>query len=146
MPDIKVILFDADGVLLNGDTFFANLEEKYAITYEQTLPYYNEKFLQCLTGEMDLLESLPPYLKSWGWKKSPQEFLDEWFEFEHKIDEELVEYVQQLRKRGVLCVIATNQEKRRARYMLEKMNFAQSFDALYASSHLGHKKPAKDFL
>ncbi len=35
--------------------------------------------------------------------------------------------------------------KYRAEYMLDKMGFADTFDKVYASAHLGHRKPDLEF-
>lgn len=139
---IKVIILDADGVLINGERFSVRLAKEYGISLEQTASFFTGPFNECLIGNADLKEALVPYLEEWGWKTGVDAFLEYWFAAEHSIDEELVAYIQELRKQGIKCFVATNQEKHRAEYMLEKMGFADSFDKLYASAHLGHKKPS----
>jgi HAD superfamily hydrolase (TIGR01509 family) len=52
---------------------------------------------------------------------------------------------KQLRGDGVLCLVATNNEKYRFQYILDKMGFAKSFDKTYSSAHLGSKKPEQEF-
>ncbi len=142
---IKAIMFDADGVLINTERFSNQLTRDYGISTEMTKPFFEGPFAKCLTGKCDLKEEIAPYLDKWGWNKGVDAFLDYWFTSEHKVDEELVLYIQALRKQGLVCVVATNQEKHRAEYMLQKMGFENSFDGLYASGHLGHKKPSSDF-
>lgn len=142
---IKVLIFDADGVLINGEMFSKKLAKEYGISLEQTAPFFKGVFNDCLIGNADLKESISPYLKEWGWKTGVDNFLDYWFSFEHSIDQELIAYIQDLRKNGIKCFVATNQEKNRAEYMLNKMGFVNNFDKLYASAHLGHKKPNLDF-
>lgn len=142
---IKVILFDADGVLINGGMYSNELERRYGITSEITRPFFMGVFQECLTSSKDLKHEIKPYLEQWGWEKSVQEFVDEWFEYEHKIDLPLINYIQKLRAQGTKCVVATNQEKYRADYMLQKMGFKNSFDKVYASAHLGARKPDQKF-
>lgn len=142
---IEAILFDADGVLINGREFSFHLEKDYGITREITTPFFTGPFLECLVGKADLKEVLSPYIKEWGWKGSGDEFLEYWFKSEHIIDQDLIKYIQDLRKKGIKCYLATNQEKHRAQYMLDKMGFSTSFDKVYASSHLGHRKPDLEF-
>jgi putative hydrolase of the HAD superfamily len=142
---ITTILFDADGVLINGESFSTQLEKDYGISSQQTTPFFSSEFPSCLIGEADLKQKLEPYLKQWGWQKSAEELLQYWFEVEHSLDEELIAYIQNLRARGIKCIVATNQEKYRAEYMLDKMGFKNSFDDLYASAHLGSKKPDEEF-
>lgn len=142
---IKVILFDADRVLINGQTFKNVLTQELHIPPEKTLPFFKGPFQDCLEGKADLKETITPYLRDWGWDKSVDAFLELWFKREHSVDEELVSYIQALRKQGIICVVATNQEKYRLEYMLSHMGFADSFDKVYGSAHLGYQKPNHKF-
>ena len=142
---IKVILFDADGVMVNGERFSIALNRDYGISIETTPPFFNGPFQDCLVGNIDLRDAVSPYLSSWGWDKGVDAFLEYWFSIEHTINEELVAYIQELRNQKILCFLATNNEKYRFQYMLDKMGFANCFDKTYASADLGSKKPAHDF-
>jgi putative hydrolase of the HAD superfamily len=143
---IKAIIFDADGVLIPSKRRFSKtLAEKHDISLEKTLPFFTGPFQKCLVGDADLKKIISPYLNEWGWTKGVDALLDYWFQLEHDVDAELVKYIQELRGKGILCFLATNNEKYRFQYMLDKMDFANSFDKTYASAHLGHAKPNKDF-
>jgi putative hydrolase of the HAD superfamily len=143
---LKVIIFDADGVMINGNRKFSvQLEEKYGISTESTLPFFDGPFQNCLVGKADLKETITPYLSAWGWDRGVDEFLDYWFKSEHSINEELFEYIKSLKQKGIKCFLATNNEKYRFQYILDKMGFANIFDKTYASAHLGHKKPNQEF-
>ena len=142
---IKALLLDADGVLINGEMFSKQLERDYGISTKTVEPFFTGPFLDCLIGKADLKKILPPFLDKWGWQKSVDDFLDYWFQAEHKLDEKLIQYIQALRARGIKCYVATNQEKHRAQYMLKQMGFEKSFDKVYASAHIGYKKPDFEF-
>lgn len=142
---IKALIFDADGVLINSEMFSKKLADDYGITTEQTAPFYTGIFKQCLVGKADLREVIVPYLEMWGWQKSVDEFLLEWFSYEHIVDEELLGEIKKYREQGLQCFVATNQEKYRAEYMLEKMGFKEHFDRLFASADVGFKKPNLEF-
>lgn len=71
--------------------------------------------------------------------------MEYWFSSEHKINEELINYIQKLRRQGIKSFLATNNEKHRINYMIKRMGFSESLDKVYASAHLGHKKPAIEF-
>ncbi len=142
---IKAVIFDADGVLLNAVKFSTQLERDHGITIEQSSTFFKTTFRDCVIGAADLKVVLPPYLKEWGWAGTMDQFIDYWFASEHNIDEALIAYIQELRQKGIKCYVATNQEKHRAQYMLEKMKFADAFDKLYFSADLGVRKPHEDF-
>ncbi len=143
---IKVIIFDADGVLVKSERKFSHmLESEHGISKETTRAFFEGPFQECLTGEKDLKEAIVSYLPEWGWKDGADKLLAYWFELERNIDEEIVRYISELRKQGVICMLATNNEKYRFQYMLENMGLAEVFDKTYSSAHLGHKKPNQEF-
>lgn len=142
---VTTLIFDADGVLINGEAFADVLARDFAIDAAKEKEFFSTKFQDCLVGKADLKESIAPYLPSFGWRGTADEFLDYWFKAEHSIDEPLMDYVQQLRAAGVTAVLATNQEEYRTKYMLEHMGFKNAFDKIYSSAHVGVKKPAVEF-
>ncbi len=137
---IKVVLFDVDGVLANGGPFSRELERDYGITLQTTRPFFQGRFRECLVGNADLKEELAYVLPAWGWQGSVDEFLTYWFCSEHNINEPLMQEVQRLRRRGLPCYIATDQEKYRTAYLLEHMGFADAFDGIFSSAHVGYIK------
>jgi len=142
---IKVLIFDADGVLINGDIFSKRFSKEYNIDINKINPFFDGPFKECLVGKADLKEVVAPYLKEWDWKYGVDKFLEYWFSSEYSIDRELIDYIQNYRNNGVKCVMATNQEKYRADYLFNKIGFVDSFDKMYVSAHLGHKKTSKEF-
>lgn len=142
---IKVLLLDADGVIINSKMFVDCLEKDFGISRVQTDQFFREKFPDCLIGNADLKLELEPYLSDWGWKGTVDDFLAYWFKVEHQIDEMLITRIQALRKLGIQCFVATNQEKHRAQYMLDKMGFSTSFDGIFTSAQIGYRKPSLDF-
>lgn len=142
---IKVVLFDVDGVIANGEGWHVYLERDHGITTEQLSPFFAEKFTSCLLGVADLKDALASYLPQWGWQQSTDAFLDYWFTCEHVVDQPLIDYVQSLRQRGLPCYLATQQEKYRTRYIASEMGLARSFDGIFSSANLGYLKSEPDF-
>lgn len=58
---------------------------------------------------------------------------------------ELIEKIQELRKSGVQCFVATNQERYRLEYLRKDMNFDEYFDGVFCSTEIGLKKPQKEY-
>ena len=142
---ISAIIFDADGVLVNGNAFSTRLARDYAVDRDKEKEFFTGAFQDCLVGKADLKESIAPYLSHFGWKGTVEELLDYWFKVEYELNEDLIAYIQKLRQSGMPIVLATNQEKYRTEYMLEHMGFKDVFDKIYSSAHLGLKKPAIEF-
>jgi putative hydrolase of the HAD superfamily len=142
---ITTVIFDADGVLINSESFSETLARDYNVDHDKEREFFTTKFQDCLIGKADLKESVAPYLTAFGWKGTVDEFLDYWFKAGHSLDETLIEYIQKLRRSNMRVVLATNQEKYRTQYMLEHMGFEGAFDKIYSSAHLGLKKPAVAF-
>lgn len=140
---IKAILFDADGVLVNGGLFSTQLKKDFGITIPSD--FFENEFQPALVGKADLKDLLKDKVEAWGWKKSVDELLDYWFKAEHQIDQELLKIVKQLKAKGFICVVVTNQERYRAEYIIKKMGFGSLFDGVFASGNIGYKKPQVEF-
>jgi putative hydrolase of the HAD superfamily len=61
------------------------------------------------------------------------------------IDQSLIDYVQQLRQQNIHCYLATQQEKYRTAYLLDKMGFAHTFDGIFSSAYIGKLKDNPEF-
>ena len=142
---IKAILFDADGVLISGRKFSEFLASRHNINVSKLTSFFTGPFRDCTLGKADLKEIIRPYLREWGWRGTVDEFLRSWFEIEHDLDKKLVEYIKALKKNGIKCFLATNQEKYRIAYMLKEMGFSRLFDKVFASVHMGFRKPDLEF-
>ncbi len=143
---IKLLLIDGDGVsVLSRLKFSENLKQDFGIDTDVTDEFFKHDFNDCLTGHKDMQDYLPKYLKKWGLKHSFSEILDYWFKSEDSPNKPLLDYLQALRKQGVVCCLATNQEKYRTRYVVESMKFKLYFDKIYSSCDMGVKKPDQRF-
>lgn len=143
---IKAILFDADGVLLKAQRYFADVAaEKYNLPLEKITPFFQGPFQKCQTGEADIKEILPPYLSAFQWPKSLDEYLTEWFQNGTQIDEPVLRYVEDLRSKGIKCYLATDQEKYRAEYIKNDLGLLAKLDGLFFSCDLKSTKSDAKF-
>jgi len=142
---IKAVLFDADGVVIDPWRFARYLEQAHAITPETTSDFFHGVFNDCLVGRADLRQVLPPFLDRWRWKGTLDAFIAAWFETENAADSRIVDAIGSLRRSGILCCLASSQERYRAVYMANVMGFAQIFDRLFFSYRLGCQKPDPAF-
>jgi putative hydrolase of the HAD superfamily len=69
------------------------------------------------------------------------DFVAVWLEAENAPDERIIQVIRVLRKSGLVCGLATSQERYRADYMATVMGFSGLFDRLFFSCDLGNQKP-----
>jgi putative hydrolase of the HAD superfamily len=145
MKKISTILFDADGVLIYPWRFANYLEKEHQLSRSDTAPFFTGEFEKCLRGKADLKDVLLPYLDRWHWKHSSNDFIKVWHEVENEPDRVMLGAVQELRRQGYICCLATNQEKYRAKYIKDDMKFGSKFDHLFFSCELFSAKPDMDY-
>jgi putative hydrolase of the HAD superfamily len=140
--NIRAVVFDVDGVLVNPPYRFAKyLERTHGLTMQHTREFFAGRFLECIVGRADLKIELTPFLSAWRINESVEAFVTRWFEIEREADAHLLAAVQALRQRGIRCYVGTNQERYRAAYLRKEMGFAHLFDGVFASAELGVAKP-----
>ena len=146
LDKIKSVIFDLDGVVVYPSWGFANyLDREHKITREHTREFFAGPFNDCIKGEVDVRDLLPPYLASWNWPGTVDEFVHFWLKTEDSPDPRLLELIRELRESGMKCGLATNQEKHRAYFIRKQMRFESLFDHLFISCELGSIKPEAAF-
>lgn len=136
----KIALFDADGVLTLPEEFFATVyakENKLDPTpFNQ---FFKNDWADFVTGKKDLKEHIQDNPQFWQWTDDASNLLDHWFKVEDVRNTELLDFIDELRKNGVFCYLATDQEKYRTEYMKSAM-FKDRFDGYFVSCELGVTK------
>lgn len=138
---MKVLLLDADGVVLKKDEYFSKkFTRDFALSEEEVLVFFKNEYGRCQSGELDLKEELVPYLENWGWSGTVEDFLEYWFSRDVVINDFLVPIVEQLRDSGVKCYLASNNEKYRAERIRKVLEEVEMLDGYYFSAALKVKK------
>lgn len=138
---LNAALFDADGVVILPWRFRHYLEREHGITRDVTRDFFGGVFNDCLEGRADLKAVLPPFLAEWRWPGTVDDFVATWLREEDAVDERVMGAIARLRARGIVCGLATSQERYRAEYMRTAMRFTERFDRLFFSCELGCQKP-----
>ena len=141
---IKVVLIDADGIVVTGKRFTDRLFEDYGISPNEVMLFFKNEFKQCTLGRLDLKEELEKCMSSWGWRKSADELLDFWFSGD-EVQEQVLAVIDRLKNAGVACYLVSDNEKHRARYLMTKLGLGKRFDGAFFSCDLGYKKSDKQF-
>ncbi|MBX4940175.1 HAD-IA family hydrolase [Rhizobium binae] len=148
---MKVLMVDVDGVLIHGRPtdglpHFTYLERDLGLR----LDLLQQAFFQTCWNDIVIgREALEPRLSAVLAEIAPHlsaaTLIDYWFENDSRLDLNLLEELAALRQSGVALFLATNQEHRRARYLMEEASLGAHVDGIIYSAALGHRKPSPDF-
>ena len=94
-------------------------------------------------GASDFRESFSRLLLEWRCVGTLDEGLAAWTMIEP--DRDMLGAVAALRRRGIGCHLATNQEPIRAAHMSERLGYRQLFDREFYSCRLGFAKPDSEY-
>lgn len=145
-PPIAAVLFDADGVIQRPAPAWRPL--LVALCPD---PARGEEFLAdlfaaerpCLMGTGDFRDALDAVLRRWACAVGVDDALRLWTLIEP--DQSALRLVRCLRTAGIRTGLATNQQRQRALYMSEVLDYAAAFDHLFYSCELGHAKPSPGY-
>ncbi|MBX5205098.1 HAD-IA family hydrolase [Rhizobium sp. NZLR1] len=148
---MKVLMVDIDGVLIHGRPadglpHFTYLERDLGLRLE----LLQQEFFQTCWGDIIIgREALEPGLAKVLAKIAPHlsaaTLMEYWFENDRRLDLDLLKELAALRQSGITLFLATNQEHRRARYLMEEAGLGAHFDRILYSAALGHRKPSPEF-
>jgi putative hydrolase of the HAD superfamily len=144
-PPIRAVLFDADGVIQNGNSV------GLATRVEQALGFVPEPFglftrevleaeQPALSGKAELLELLEPIVAKWGAPGAALALATAWW-CSTEADLAVLSLIRRLGQQGLLCALATNQQRFRASYMRQTFGYDALFERSFYSYELGCMKP-----
>jgi putative hydrolase of the HAD superfamily len=143
---ITAVLFDADGVLQRSPPLGDRLASAFGIGPDQIDACVADVFAgekPCLIGAGDYAVVIEPMLAKWGGGCSAEAFFEHWLTF--AVDAGVLGVVGELRRCGVYCAVASNQERHRARRLSAALGGAAAFDGEFYSCHVGHAKPSEAY-
>jgi putative hydrolase of the HAD superfamily len=148
---IKALMIDVDGVLISGrphdgKPWETGLEADLGITSDDLrrhffLPYWEDIVL----GRMDIAEQLPKALDKIPCDLTADDVLTYWFENDARINARLLAELDEQRQRGMRVYLTTNQEHRRAKYLMETIGLETHVDGMHYSAALSCRKPDRLF-
>ena len=149
MNQTKIILFDIDGVLIRLPHYFSTeLKKQGYKNVEESLSSFftGEDNRKCAEGKADTEKLIMPYLQKFDWKKTAKNYLSRQFQFEKQyLDKNLISIIKKLRSQNIKCCLSTDQEKNRAKFLLNDMNFQDIFDKHFISCYIGYRKCYDEF-
>ncbi len=140
---IEAVLFDADGVVQTPSADWRPSLAELAGHPERVGAFLAEVFAAekpCLTGQAEFSTALAEVLARWGIDTPVDEVLEVWTMIEPS--GEIISLIKSL---DIRCCLATNQQRHRAHYMSHELRYADLFDDLFYSCHLGVMKPSASY-
>ena len=148
---IKALMVDVDGVLIDGRPedgrhWLTSVEEDFGFIADALNEHFFAPYWEhILLGRAGLMEYLTTALRQIAPHVSPAAFVAYWFERDSHLVAPLVSELSLARSRGIRVYLATNQEHRRAVYIMERLGLAEQVDGIFYSALLGAKKPDVEF-
>jgi len=137
----KIILFDADGVLIKSRPQFSDcLQAEYGIPSETLKPFFQGVFRDCSVGKADLKEELAKAAPGWGWTGTVDELIRFWFTAGTQTDEDVAQFIRDLRATGVRTYMTTDNERYRGEFLRDAFGNGTLFDEVFFSAAIGCKK------
>jgi putative hydrolase of the HAD superfamily len=136
---IRAMLWDADGVLQHSPAGWREVLD--AAGGEGFAEAVFQSELPALRGEEPLRTALERVLREWPHPLDldADQLLELWERA--VVDEDAMAVVQEVRDRGITCVLATNQQDHRRAWMRDVLGHDVRFDRVYYSSEMGVMKP-----
>ncbi len=97
----------------------------------------------CLTGHADFECQLAAVLGRWDSSGTVADALSIWTNIE--VDVDIVATIASLRRSGVGCFLASNQQAHRAGYMRDVLGYQTLFDRTFFSYQVGFAKPDRGY-
>lgn len=146
LEHVRAIAWDFDGVLNIADKAWRDaVREIGADPDALTRAIFGSGQRELLTGAEDVLDRLDVWVREAGFEGDPEDVLELLFEHDNDPDRDLLRMMAQLDQAGLVQVIATNSDPRRARFLAVEGGWADRVDALFASGEIGAMKPDAAF-
>lgn len=143
IEQVRAVVWDFDGVLNRpaGDWTAVVSQELGIDAAAMARAVFGRDKAALFTGREDVLDRIEGWARAGGVDLDPEDVLELWFPADHAPDPELERVVDLLAAGGVVQVILTNNEARRARWIAQDAGWAERVDAIFASAGTGVMKP-----
>lgn len=145
---IEVVLFDADGVVQYPSMSWREEFQKVlgviqAPRVDEFMKAVFDAEERPLVGQGDFPKALATVLEEWKCQGSVNDALRVWTMIEPY--RYVIHAIQQLRRSGVRCCLASNQQSHRATHMSRVLKYSELFDREFYSCEIGAKKPDGEY-
>lgn len=148
---ISHVMLDVDGVIIAGhnaqdELWTQHLKADLGIEpAELVQAFFAKGWSEVVTGRKALEPVLAESLKTLGSAVEPATLIDYWFAKDARLVASVVQDCERLRAAGLKVILTTNQEHRRAAYLMETLNLSRVVDGIVYSAQAGAQKPEPAF-
>ncbi|MEO0551066.1 MAG: HAD-IA family hydrolase [Pseudomonadota bacterium] len=144
---VQVIAWDFDGVLNNN---IENGQFVWSKTFEQDLGLSHDafasylfkgRFHEAMAGKADLRQLVSDWLSDQVTRHSADDILHYWFHRDARPDDRVLAMTERLAERGLINIMATNNEVHRTAFIERDMGFGDRMDHIFAAGRMGKVKP-----
>ena len=147
---IKLIIFDLDGVLVDGKEIhyqalnkaLSNIDKKYVIDREEHISTYDGNTTITKLNLLSQQKGLPYELHDAIWDDKQEITLQMINDLDK--DERLVEVLKKLNDDGYILCCATNSIRKSAKLQLIRRGFLEHLDFVYSNQDVVNPKPASE--
>lgn len=138
---------DVDGVLITCEKHWSvDLEAVFDFdVHALQTHFFKPYWADIVTGRDMLLPRLADALRAIGSAVKAADLRDYWFENDSMLNQPLLAWVAAHRSAGHRVMLATNQDRSRANYLMTHLGLSMHCDGIYASGHIGLAKPDPGF-
>ena len=144
---MRTVMMDVDGVLVcgrpqDGAHLFTDLEKDLGISLKALQAgFFAPRWQAIVTGKRALESELAEALAEIAPDVAPDTLIDYWFRNDSRIEQPVLDAIDDVRRQGVRVFLATNQEHRRADYLMTTLGLGAHVDGIAYSAAIGSRKP-----
>ena len=144
-------MLDVDGVLVSGRPsdgqkwthgLFDDLGVNPKLLVEE---FFARDWQDVVTGKQDLRPVLEGCLNRFGAKVPVEDLISYWFKMDSRINQQVLKDCRDARAHGHQIYLTTNQDHRRAQYLMTEMGLENEVDGIAYSAEAGFQKPSPTF-
>ena len=148
---VKILMVDVDGVLIrgrpnDGRSWSTDLKVDLGLHADDLqraffVPHWHD----IVVGRATLTDRLALALAEIAPNLTAEQVIAYWFRQDARISHQLLLELDALRQQGIKVHLATNQDHRRADYIMRALGLAEHVDDIHYSAALGCRKPDPEF-